>query len=128
MPSPDGPLPSADDELGRMIREGVRPTGTGDRLRLALDKMTGRAPLGVDAPNATARKLIGGGGELLAALKFGFFALLLGILGLGFVWAGLQEPRSWKTGAWGAGMLLLALLSGRTCYRAVRNVKAITRA
>ena len=39
------------DELTRAVREGVRPEGMKERLKLAVDKLAGNAPMGIDAPN-----------------------------------------------------------------------------
>jgi len=60
---------SEGDELTRAVREGVRPEGMKERLRLAADKLTGNVPMGIDAPNKSLRKTIGGAAELLHLIK-----------------------------------------------------------
>ena len=43
------------DDVIRQIREGRRPKDLKGRMRLAVDKLSGAAPRGVDAPNKTVR-------------------------------------------------------------------------
>jgi hypothetical protein len=117
-----------EDQLTRMVREGVKPETVRDRLTLAGDKLVGAAPLGVDAPSKTARKVIGGGGELLAAIKLGVFGGLLVLLGVPVVLVGFGGGFDWKAIGLGAAMLALGAWSLRSAWHAWRNFRAISKA
>lgn len=71
---------SGDEELMRMVREGVRPEGLEDRIKFAVDSLHGRLPHGADAPSRTVRKAISGGFALAQALSGGFFGLMCIVL------------------------------------------------
>jgi hypothetical protein len=81
---------SRHDEITCLIQDGRRPEHLKGRTQLATDKLRGNVPLGVDAPNKTVRKIIGGGGSLLVILKYGFLGLLGVILGPLFLWVGFR--------------------------------------
>ena len=115
-------------QVTRMVREGVKPETVRDRLNLAGDKLVGNVPLGVDAQNKTARKVIGGGGELLAAIKFGVFGGLLALLGALFMLVGFSGEVAWQAVGLGLVMLALGLWSLRAGYHAWRNFRAISKA
>jgi len=117
-----------EEELTRLVREGVQPASVQDRLRVGVDKLTGKAPLGIDARNKTARKVIGAGGELLGVLKYGFVGAVLVLLGPLFVWAGFFNTFQWKMVALGVGIVALGVLSLRAAYHAWRNLRAISKA
>jgi hypothetical protein len=120
--------PAKEEELARLVREGVHPEGVKDRMKLAVDKLAGNVPLGVDAKNKTARKVIGAGGELLGVFKFGFLGGVLTLLGGLFVYAGLGSALEWKTLGIGVLVLAIGLWALRAAYTAWRNFRAISRA
>jgi len=113
------------EALARLVSEGVRPKGTGDRLRLMAAKLLGQAPLGVDARSRTVRKVLGGGGELSDLLEAGLLggvsapggALLLvfGLIG----WSPVLV-------ACGAAGLAVGVHFLRRARQAWRNLRAIT--
>jgi hypothetical protein len=116
------------DEVTRLVQEGRRPEDIKGRAQLAVDKLRGNVPLGVDAPNKTARKVIGGGGSLFVVLKYGFFGTLAVILGGLFVWAGWSDRFNLKTVGIGVAGLLLGGYALVRAYRALQVFKAISRA
>jgi hypothetical protein len=116
------------DEITRLIQEGRRPEDLKGRARLAADKMMGNVPLGVDAPNKTARKVIGGAGSLFTVIKYGFFGLLAVILGALFIWAGCNGQFDMKVTGIGLAVLLLGVFGVWRALRAWRVLKAISRA
>ena len=85
-------------------------------------------PLGVDAPNKTARKVIGGAGSLFVVLKYGFFGLLAVVLGALFVWAGCNGQFDIKVVGIGVAALLLGIFALLRAGRAWQVLKAISRA
>jgi hypothetical protein len=116
------------DDITRLIREGRRPDDLKGRMRLALDKFRGAAPRGVDAPNKTARKVLGGTSSLLVVLKLGFagvFALVFGGL---FLWAGLYGPFDVKATSLGVAGLAVGVFCLRKAWRAWGTFSAISRA
>ena len=117
-----------DDELARLVREGVRPEGIKDRMVLAKDKLMGNVPMGVDAPNKTMRKAIGGGYEFLAVVKYGFFGALAVLLGALFVWAGFSNGFSYQSASLGALMLAGGVWMLKLARNAWRNVRTIAKA
>jgi hypothetical protein len=119
---------SRHDEVTRLIQEGRRPQDFKGRARLAADKFLGNVPLGVDAPNKTARKIIGGGGSLFIVIKYGFFGLLAVLLGALFLWAGCNAPFDIKVVGIGAALLVLGILGLRRAWRAWQVLQAISRA
>ena len=116
------------DELTRAVREGVRPQGKKERLKLAADKLVGNAPMGIDAPNKTLRKTIGGAAELSHLLKYGFMGLFLFLAGAAFLYVGLSGELNLTTLALGAALLLLGIWGLRSAYRAARNLRSISKA
>jgi hypothetical protein len=119
---------SRHDEVTRLIQEGRRPQDFKGRARLAADKLLGNVPLGVDAPNKTARKVIGGGGSLFIVIKYGFFGLLGVMLGALFIWAGCNSHFDIKVVGIGVALLLLGIFALRRAWRAGQVLKAISRA
>jgi hypothetical protein len=119
---------SCHDEVTRLIQEGRRPEDFKGRAQLAADKLLGNAPLGVDAPNKTARKIIGGGGSLFIVIKYGFFGLLAVILGALFIWAGSNDQFDIKVVGIGVAALLLGIFALLRAWRAWGVLKAISRA
>jgi hypothetical protein len=117
-----------DDELTQAVREGVRPEGMKEKLKLAADKLVGNAPMGIDAPNKTLRKTIGGAAELLHLLKYGLMGLFLFLAGAVFLYVGLSGELNLTTLAVGAALLLLGIWGLRAAYRAGRNLRSISRA
>lgn len=99
-----------------------------DRLNLAADKLVGKVPLGIDAPNKTARKLIGGSAELLHVLKYGFPGLFLFLAGIIFLYVGLAGGPSLETVAIGAALVTLGAWGLRSAYQAARNLRYICKA
>jgi hypothetical protein len=116
------------DEVTRLIQEGRRPQDFKGRARLAADKFLGNVPLGVDAPNKTARKIIGGGGSLFIVIKYGFFGLLAVILGALFLWAGSNGQFDIKVVGVGVAALLVGLFALLRAWRGWQVLKAISRA
>jgi hypothetical protein len=116
------------EEITRMVREGVRPEGVKDRMKLFGDKLAGNAPLGVDAPNKTARKVIGAGGKLFAVLKYGFLGGMFSLCGTLFVYAGFHGEFQIKVVAIGGAMLGVGLWALRTAQRAWQQFRAVSRA
>jgi hypothetical protein len=119
---------SRHDEVTRLIQEGRRPEDFKGRAQLAADKLLGNVPLGVDAPNKTARKIIGGGGSLFIVIKYGFFGLLAVILGALFLWAGSNDQFDIKVVGIGVAALLLGIFALLRAWRAWGVLKAISRA
>ncbi len=116
------------DEVTRLIQEGRRPEDLKGRAHLAADKLRGRVPLGVDAPNKTVRKAIGGAGSLLTVVKYGIFGLLLVLFGLLFLWAGSQGHPDVKVIATGVAVLAVGIFALTRAWRAWHILKAISRA
>ena len=116
------------DELTRAVREGVRPEGKKERLKLAADKLAGNVPMGIDAPNKTLRKTIGGAGELLHLLKYGFMGLILFLAGAAFLYVGVSGELNLTTLTLGVALLLLGIWGLRSAYRAGRNLRSISKA
>ncbi len=119
---------SSHDEITLLIREGRRPEDSKGRVRLLVDKLQGKVPFGVDAPNKTTRKVIGGAGSLFIVIKYGFFGLLAVILGSLFIWAGCNGQFDIKVAAIGVAVLLLGIFGLRRTWRAWQVLKAISRA
>lgn len=128
--APESARPQSPDQahLTKMIREGVNANTLREGLAMAAGKLSGRIPMGADAPSKTMRKAIGGGGELLELLRSGFFGVLGLILGPLFIWVGVQGVVAWNLIGIGAGALLVALLCLRSAVRAFRNLRTISRA
>lgn len=124
---PGSPAAAAAD-LTSLVRSGVVASTPGSRLHIALKKISGQLPTGVDAPTLGLRKTLGSAGELLNVLRDGFFGLLLALLGPVFIWAGWGPPPSWTTLAVGVGCLLPGLWLLRSAWRAQRRLRAILRA
>ena len=116
------------DEVSRLIQEGHRPEDLKGRARLAADKLRGNVPLGVDAPNKTARKIIGGGGSLFIVIKYGFFGLLAVLLGALFVWAGTRSGFDLKVFAVGFAAIAIGIFALMRAWRAWQVFRAIARA
>lgn len=117
-----------EDELARAVREGVRPEGMKERLKLAADKLAGNAPMGIDAPSKTLRKTIGGAAELLHLLKYGFLGVFLFLAGGAFLYVGVSGEFNLTTLVLGVGLLLLGIWGLRSAYRAGRNLRSISKA
>jgi hypothetical protein len=118
----------AEHELTRRIREGVRPAGFRERLALAFDKWTGAMPLGVDAPNRTARKWIAGSAELLELLRAGMLGALASALGVLLLALTMIGDRDLFLLGVGGGLLAVGVWCLRLARRAYRNLRAITQA
>lgn len=116
------------DEVTRLIQEGRRPEDLKGRAQLAADKFRGKVPLGVDAPNKTARKTIGGAGSLLKVLKYGFFGLLGVLLGPLFIWAGTSGQTDMKVIATGVAVLAVGIFALTRAWNAWQMLRAISRA
>jgi hypothetical protein len=116
------------DEVTRLIQEGRRPEDLKGRAQLAADKFRGKVPLGVDAPNKTARKAIGGAGSLLKVLKYGFFGLLGVFLGPLFIWAGTSGQTDMKVIATGVAVLAVGMFALTRAWNAWQMLRAISRA
>jgi hypothetical protein len=119
---------SRDDEIRRLMQDGRHPEDFKGRAQLAADKLLGNVPLGVDAPNKTARKVIGGGGSLFIVIKYGFFGLLAVILGALFIWAGSNGQFDIKVVGVGVAALLVGLFALLRAWRGWQVLKAISRA
>jgi hypothetical protein len=119
---------SHEEELTRMVREGVRPEDVKGRMGLMRDKLVGDAPLGVDAPTVGMRKAIGGAGSLFVVIKNGFFGALLVLLGGLFCWAGSSGHFDAKSFGIGVGGLLLGMFSLSRAIKAWKALQAIRRA
>ena len=128
LPPQAGTAAAQDDDLTRRVRQGVFADSGKEGLRLAMDKLTGNVPLGVNAPTKSLRKLIGGGGELLEFLVSGGLGLLLLLLGTVFLWVGIGVPPDWSVLGVGAALVLIALLALRSARTALRKLRAIARA
>lgn len=66
--------------------------------------------MGADAPNATTRKAIGGGWEILRALQRGFGAVVYLLLGGICLYGTAMSELDWKIFGVGVGALALAAL------------------
>ena len=122
------PDPAQHEDIARQIREGRHPEDFRGRAQLAADKLRGRAPMGVDAPNKTARKAIGGGAKLFVVLKYGFIGILFVILGGLFTWAGCYQTFEPKTFFIGLAIVVVGLLALWRAFRAWQILKTIARA
>ncbi len=118
---------SRQDEITRLMQEGRRPDDAEGRAGLLRDKVAGKVPLGVDAPNKTARKVIGGGGHLLVVLRYGLFGLLAVVFGALFIWAGTNERFDGKTTGIGVAVLLVGVFLLTRAFRAWQILRAIVR-
>ena len=116
------------DEVTRLMQEGRRPEDIKGRVHLAADKLRGRVPLGVDAPNKTVRKAIGGAGSLLSILRFGFLGVLGVLLGLLFVWAGGNGQLDIKVVGIGLAVFAVGIFALARAWRAWHILRAISRA
>jgi hypothetical protein len=116
------------DDVTRLIREGRRPEDLKGRMRLAVDKLSGAAPLGVDAPNKTVRKVLGGAGSVLVVLRFGIAGVLALVFAGLFTWGAFIGRFDVKMLGYGAVALVVAALCLRKAWRACGTVKAIARA
>jgi hypothetical protein len=116
------------DDVTRLIREGRRPEDLKGRMQLAVDKLSGDAPLGVDAPNKTVRKVLGGGGSLLAVLNLGIVGVLALVFAALFIWGAFMGSFDVKMLGYGAIALAVAALCLRKAWRTWRTFKAIVRA
>ena len=126
-PSEEDPNTPEQDELTRVIREGVpQPQGIKESLQMTAGKLTGRVPLGATAPNKTVRKALAGGGELLAVIKYGLIGALLTLMGLLMLWACIT-PWNLKGVVFGAGMLFLGIWCLKTSVQAFRNLRSISK-
>lgn len=127
-PPQPGTRESEDADLAALVRDGVTSGHPRGRLAIALQQLRGEVPLGVTAPTRGLRKTIGGGGELLVALRNGFFGMVFALLGPVFIWACWRTPVYWP----GVGLGVLLFATGawllRGAWRAQRRFRAILRA
>lgn len=117
-----------EDELARLVKEGVQPNGFQQRMKLVGDKLVGNVPMGVDASNKTMRKVIGGGYELLAVFKFGVFGGLLALFGILFIWVAFQKGFDYQEAGAGSVMLGLGLWALKYAREAWRNFRIMRKA
>lgn len=126
--APAGSETAANQALTSLVRAGRRPGDLRGRLSLAFDKRAGNVPLGVDAPNKTLRKFIGGGGVLLDALRNAVLFVLCTPMGATLVYLGVRgDPNVWMAGL-GTLLLIVGIVCGRLLFRAVRRLRAVLRA
>lgn len=118
----------SEDALTRMVREGVHPTNTRERLEVMGAKLTGHAPLGVTAKDIRVRKALAGSGELLALIRNGLLGGLFFLLGLACLLLGVIGGLSALLLGMGAVSTVLGFVLLRSATRAWRNLKAISRA
>jgi len=128
LPPPAGTAAAADDDLTRKVRHGVFADPGTEGLRLALDKIAGNVPLGVNAPTKGLRKLIGGGGELLEFLVSGVLGLMLLLFGIVFLWVGVGASPDWGVLGVGAVLVVIAVVALRSARAALHKLRAIARA
>lgn len=128
-PAEPGSAQAQDDELTRMLREGVQSDGTmrGNAL-LAFDKAAGAVPAGADAPTRTLRKLISGSHELLGVVAGGLGGGVLFLLGLVMLWAVARPPWDWTSIGVAAGITFGGAWGLRLGWRAWRKLRVIARA
>jgi hypothetical protein len=119
---------SPQDEITRLIQEGRRPHNLKGRVQLAVDKLRGNVPRGVDAPNKTSRKIIGGAASLFIVLKYGFLGLFAILFGGLFAWAGFYGQFDIKVVGIGIAALVIGIFALRHAWRAWGTLKAISRA
>jgi hypothetical protein len=123
--SNDGPI----DPLTQLIREvrGNRDHPVGKQL--VTDRLTGQAPIGVDAPSLGARKLIADSYTLLHTLQLLAGTLFSLVIGADLIWLSFRATGfDWKFFSIGTGLLLLGLWLGRNCKRGFRELRAISKA
>jgi hypothetical protein len=123
-PSEEGP----EDSLTQAVRHGIAPRSGLAGLGLALDKLTGHVPLGIDAPTKAGRKVIAGSWALLGVLKYGALGLFFLLVGIGFCFTGMHGRIDFKLLGFGLGGLLLGAVSTRWAIHAARNLRSIARA
>ena len=127
-PAPVGSAAARDQALTTLIREGRRPTDVASRMKLAFDKLAGDAPLGIDAPNKTVRKWIGGSGALLGVVRYAFLGMMLSLAGAAMVWFGLRVGFNGQMAGIGALLLAGGLWCDWQFVRSLRELRAILRA
>jgi len=115
------------EEAARLVRDGVKPEGFKERVQMAVGKLAGNVPLGVDAPSKSFRKGIACGAELLAVIKYGLFGLLLVVFGALFLFVGLHGQFNLALFSIGAFLLTLGIWSLREARKAGRKLKAISK-
>lgn len=123
-----GSLAAQDADFAALVRSGVVSDDPRGRLSIALKKLSGELPLGVDAPTRGLRKAISGGGEFLALVRDGVVGLVFAVLGPGFIWASWGPPIYWMGAGIGAALLLAGLWLVRAAWRAQRRFRAVLRA
>ena len=128
LPPQAGTADAEDEDLTLKVRHGVFADSGTEGLRLAMEKLAGNVPLGVNAPTKGLRKLIGGGSELLEFLVSGSLGLVLLVLGIVFLWAGIGATPDWSALGVGAALGVISVLGLRNARKALRKLRAIARA
>ena len=121
-------LPPEQARLAATIRDGTSANTIREGVAMAAGNLSGRIPLGADAPTKLLRKTIGGGGELLELLRSGFLSLMGLLLGPVFLWVGFSGVIQWSVVAIGFGLLGVGVFLLRAAVRAFRNLRTIMRA
>lgn len=117
--------PDEPDPLTEQVRAGTsEQPGAG----LAIKKLTGAVPLGIDAPTKGLRKGISGAWELLGVLKYGVGAAFFLLMGDASLYAGVAGGFAPKLVAFGVGCLALSALLARGTLQAAKNLRSIARA
>ena len=117
-----------DAALTTLVRTGRQPGSVKGRLQLALDKLTGAAPAGIDAPNKPLRKLIGATSVVLDVVRTALVVAVLGPVGGAMLYVGFADGVDLKLAGLGALLLAIGAWAARRFLRAVRELRAILRA
>jgi hypothetical protein len=115
------------EEIARLVLDGARPKNTKERLQLAVDKLVGNVPFGVDASSKTLRKRVASSAELLALIKFGLSGSLLVVFGALFLSVGVHEKYNLDLVSIGGILLSLGIWCLREARKAARNRRAISK-
>ena len=116
------------DPLTEAIRTGLPSPSGPAGAKLAVDKLAGTQPMGIDAPTKGLRKLIAGGSELHSVLEYGFGAVFFLLLGVACCYLALSERFDLNIFGFGIGSLALGAFLLRSALRALRNLRSISRA
>jgi hypothetical protein len=120
--------PIPEESLTESVRTGMGRRHGLSALGLAVDKLTGATPMGIDAPTKGLRKAIGGAAELLWVLKHGFGALIFFFVGLGSCYLGLRQGIDFKLFGFGVASLALSAPFARWSIVAAKRLRSISKA
>lgn len=115
------------DPLTQAVRAGLPRSGL-SAAQLAIGKLTGEVPVGIDAPTLKTRKLLMGGWALLAALRWAVLGLILIFVGAVCCYLGLHEGFDLRFFGFGISSLALAAVFARWAMHSARELRYVVRA